>query len=67
MDLNHLNVRPKRPLPTRAEQLQSLEKEQFDILVIGGGATGTGCALDATSRGIYIFPRDLAMLHLKNQ
>jgi alkyl hydroperoxide reductase subunit AhpF len=51
MDLNHLNVRPKRPLPTRAEQIESLEKEQFDVLVIGGGATGTGCALDATTRG----------------
>lgn len=51
MDLNHLNVRSKRPLPTREEQLRSLEKDQFDVLVIGGGATGSGCALDATSRG----------------
>ncbi len=51
MDLNHLNVRPKRPLPTRQEQLKSLESDEFDVLIIGGGATGSGCALDATTRG----------------
>lgn len=27
------------------------EDEMFDILVIGGGATGTGVALDAITRG----------------
>ena len=26
--------------------------EQFDVLVIGGGATGAGCAVDAASRGL---------------
>ena len=26
---------------------------RYDVLVIGGGATGTGVALDAASRGIY--------------
>ena len=36
----------------RAIQLQSLEKEAcWDIIVIGGGATGIGAALDAASRG----------------
>uniref|UniRef100_A0A4D5R8V8 Glycerol-3-phosphate dehydrogenase n=1 Tax=Scolopendra viridis TaxID=118503 RepID=A0A4D5R8V8_SCOVI len=46
--------KPKRlpPLPTRSEQLQSLQKEEFDVLVIGGGATGSGVALDAVSRGL---------------
>jgi len=31
-----------------------LEPEEaiFDLLIIGGGATGTGCALDASSRGL---------------
>ena len=24
---------------------------EFDVLVIGGGATGSGCALDAVTRG----------------
>lgn len=40
------------PLPTREEMLKSLQTEQFDVLVIGGGATGAGVALDATSRGL---------------
>lgn len=39
-------------VPTRAEQLARLHQEQFDVLVIGGGATGSGCALDATTRGL---------------
>jgi len=47
-----LNKRPTQPLPSRAEQLQSLGTDQFDVLVIGGGATGAGCALDAASRGL---------------
>ncbi|XP_066143911.1 glycerol-3-phosphate dehydrogenase, mitochondrial isoform X1 [Euwallacea fornicatus] len=44
--------RPKKALPTRAEQLKSLQTDQFDIVIIGGGATGAGCALDATTRGL---------------
>ena len=28
--------------------------EEFDIVVIGGGATGTGSALDAASRGLSV-------------
>lgn len=28
-----------------------MENEQFDIIIIGGGATGSGIALDAASRG----------------
>lgn len=39
------------PLPTRADQLKRLETEEFDMLVIGAGATGSGVALDAQSRG----------------
>src|SRR5579872_536750 len=31
--------------------LERLGSEKFDIIVIGGGATGLGCALDAASRG----------------
>ena len=41
-----------RPLPTRATQLARLRNEQFDVLVIGGGATGSGVALDAQTRGL---------------
>jgi glycerol-3-phosphate dehydrogenase len=42
------------PLPTRAAQLQALQEKEFDILVIGGGATGCGVALDAASRGLKV-------------
>ena len=39
----------------RAEQLQALQAgDEFDILVIGGGVTGCGVALDATTRGRHI-------------
>jgi len=46
------DTRPRGPLPSRAEQLEKLKTEQLDVLVIGGGATGSGCALDAASRGL---------------
>lgn len=36
----------------RKETLSALKKEAFDLLVIGGGATGAGIALDAASRGL---------------
>ena len=32
--------------------LERLEAEEFDLLVIGGGITGTGVALDAATRGL---------------
>ena len=36
----------------RNAQLEKLGKEnEFDIIIIGGGATGLGCAVDAASRG----------------
>ena len=39
--------------PSRAELLQSAEKtsQPWDIIVIGGGATGLGAAVDAAGRG----------------
>lgn len=36
----------------RSEALRRLADEQFDVLVIGGGITGAGIALDAASRGL---------------
>jgi glycerol-3-phosphate dehydrogenase len=36
----------------RADMLDRLESESFDLLVIGGGITGTGVALDAAARGL---------------
>ena len=43
----------RRPPPfDRAEALARLAAEQFDVLVVGGGITGAGVALDAASRGL---------------
>ncbi|MBL7845850.1 MAG: glycerol-3-phosphate dehydrogenase/oxidase [Cyclobacteriaceae bacterium] len=36
----------------RQDQLESLSAERFDVLIIGGGITGAGIALDAASRGL---------------
>jgi len=36
----------------RAEAMNRLANEQFDVLVVGGGITGVGVALDAASRGL---------------
>lgn len=36
----------------RATHLNQLRTETFDVCIIGAGATGAGCALDAASRGL---------------
>jgi glycerol-3-phosphate dehydrogenase len=36
----------------RADALSRLASEEFDVLVIGGGITGAGVALDSASRGL---------------
>jgi glycerol-3-phosphate dehydrogenase len=36
----------------RPQLLHKLESESFDLLIIGGGITGVGIALDAASRGL---------------
>jgi hypothetical protein len=42
------------PIPTRSQQLSrirgSTRENPFDLFIIGGGATGAGCALDAATR-----------------
>ena len=38
----------------RADALAALAAEPFDVLVIGGGITGAGVALDAASRGYAV-------------
>ena len=38
----------------RADDLRRLAEERFDVLVIGGGVTGAGAALDAASRGLSV-------------
>lgn len=37
---------------TRQSHIERFKKESFDLLVIGGGITGAGIALDAASRGL---------------
>ena len=36
----------------REQMLQRLQDETFDVLVVGGGITGVGVALDAATRGL---------------
>jgi Glycerol-3-phosphate dehydrogenase len=38
--------------PERERMLQSLAEENVDLLIIGGGITGAGIALDAAARGL---------------
>lgn len=37
---------------TRLSEVTRLRREKFDVVVVGGGATGTGVALEAASRGL---------------
>jgi len=47
---------PTTPLsPTsRAQALERLAADEFDVLVIGAGVTGAGAALDAATRGLKV-------------
>ncbi len=38
----------------RKNSLQTLAKETYDLVVIGGGITGAGIALDASARGLKV-------------
>lgn len=44
------------PLPTRKATVQALKRNDspYDVLIIGGGATGAGCAVDAATRGLSV-------------
>ena len=59
----HESRRPPPPWspPSRTAMIDALkhsaqgeEDTQFDILVVGGGATGAGVAVDAASRGLRV-------------
>jgi len=39
---------------SRPDALKALREERFDVVVIGGGVTGAGVALDAASRGYSV-------------
>lgn len=46
--LNYLSARNRAPL------IEQLKTQHFDLVVIGGGITGAGIALDAASRGMRV-------------
>ncbi|PLX73631.1 MAG: glycerol-3-phosphate dehydrogenase [Desulfuromonas sp.] len=53
--LNHQAKTYPAGYPRRSDQLKRLQAGQlFDLLVIGGGATGSGIALDAATRGLNV-------------
>src|SRR5438270_6879949 len=39
-------------MKSRAEALRAIQSNSFDVCIIGAGATGAGCALDAQLRGL---------------
>jgi glycerol-3-phosphate dehydrogenase len=39
-------------MKSRSQALDSVANQKFDVCVIGGGATGSGCALDSQLRGL---------------
>ena len=42
-------------IPTRADMMERMkEVGEYDVLVVGGGATGCGVALDAAMRGLKV-------------
>lgn len=47
---------PTQPLPTRRAALMSAlaQARQYDLAIVGGGATGLGVALDAAARGFSV-------------
>ncbi|OEH78338.1 FAD-dependent glycerol-3-phosphate dehydrogenase [Cyclospora cayetanensis] len=38
--------------PSREEMIAKMKQDRFDVLVIGGGATGAGVVFDASARGL---------------
>ena len=45
-------------MKSRAEQRKDISGKSFDVCVIGGGAIGAGCALDAQLRGLSVLMLD---------
>ena len=42
------------PILIRAQALQNLANKEFDVVIVGGGVTGLGVAVDAASRGLHV-------------
>ncbi|TFK26905.1 DAO-domain-containing protein [Coprinopsis marcescibilis] len=43
-----------KPTPSITQNADEEDEEEFDLLIVGGGATGAGVALDAASRGLRV-------------
>jgi len=43
-----------KSIPVRAKKIDYCKQHSFDLVVIGGGITGAGVALDAASRGLDV-------------
>ena len=41
----------------RKTVIKKIHKKEWDIVIIGGGATGLGCAVDSASRGFKTLDR----------
>ncbi len=52
MSISTSSLQPVGPADRRNATIQSMQSQEFDLLVIGGGATGAGIALDAAARGL---------------
>jgi glycerol-3-phosphate dehydrogenase len=48
------SLRTSAPISALRTKAELLGNEEFDLLVIGGGATGSGVAVDAASRGLKV-------------
>jgi glycerol-3-phosphate dehydrogenase len=51
---NPREVEAPEGLPSRTSMVKQLDQQEYDLLVIGGGATGAGVALDAANRGYQV-------------
>ena len=54
MKMKTQNVVKRFSALDREEQLHKIKTTHFDLIIIGGGVTGAGIALDASSRGLNV-------------
>ena len=52
MSSQHFAQQSQLTAASRAQALKSMADEELDVLVVGGGITGAGIALDAATRGL---------------
>ncbi|MFT5985184.1 MAG: glycerol kinase, partial [Planctomycetota bacterium] len=49
-----MSEKPTFSVLNRRTQLKRIQKTKFDLIIIGGGVTGAGIALDAAARGMQV-------------